>query len=181
LGSVKLWEKTSEQKYNLNSYPIMEKVFESLKNMLPGLWHGSGFAQYPTIQDTGYTEELRFISDNDKQAILYMQKSWYKNDTENNSKTVFWDTGFIIYKEETIQLISAQSGGRAEIYHLAINTENAFTFNCVQITNDNKTITSQRIFTIKNNRLDYQLNMSTHQNTNFQNHLSASLTTAGNV
>ena len=159
----------------------MEKVFESLKSMLPGLWHGEGFAQYPTIQDTVYTEELRFTPDSDKQVILYTQKSWYKNDTENNAKTVFWDTGFIIYKQETIQLISAQSGGRAEVYRLVNNTEDTFTFNCIQIMNDNKTITSRRILTIKNDRLDYQLNMSTHQTTHFQNHLSASLTKAENL
>jgi hypothetical protein len=156
----------------------MEKVFELLKSILPGLWQGEGFAQYPTIQDTGYTEELRFTPDKDKQVILYTQKSWYKNDTENDGKTVFWDTGFIIFKDEVIQLISAQSGGRAEVYHMVNNTTSTFTFNCVQIINDNKTITSQRIFTVNDARLDYQLNMSTHQNDHFQNHLSASLVRA---
>jgi hypothetical protein len=153
----------------------MEKVFGSLKILLAGAWRGEGYAKYPTIEDTGYTEELIFNPDTDKPAIHYSQKSWYKNDTENNSKTVFWDTGFIIYKDEKILLISAQSGGRLETYHLSSHNEDTFTFNCVQIMNDNKTITSQRIFSIIKNQLNYKLNMSTHQNTHFQNHLTASL------
>ncbi|HTD99647.1 MAG TPA: FABP family protein [Mucilaginibacter sp.] len=160
---------------------MMEQVFELLKNKLTGTWSGEGFAAYPTIEPTGYTEELTFKPDTDKQVIHYVQKAWYKNDTESNSKTVFWDTGFILYKEENIQLISAQSGGRAEVYRLSDHNEDTFTFNCVQIMNDNKTITSQRIFIVKNEHLDYQLNMSTHQNTNFQNHLTASLTKAANA
>jgi len=153
----------------------MKTVFELLKSTLPGLWCGEGFAQYPTIRNTAYTEELRFVPNKDKQVILYTQKSWYKNHTENDKKTVFWDTGFIICKDEVIQLISAQSSGRAEVYLLISNTTNTFTFNCVQIINDNKTTVSQRIFTINDAWLDYQLNMSTQQNTQFQNHLSASL------
>lgn len=153
----------------------MENVFELLRNKLPGLWHGEGFVQYPTIENTWYTEKLTFTPDNDKQVILFTQKSLYKNDTENNGKTVFWDTGFIIYKEGTIQLISAQSGGRAEVYQLANIAEHTFTFTCLNIINDNKTITSQRIFTIENNRLSYKLDMSTHYNNHVQNHLSATL------
>jgi hypothetical protein len=153
----------------------MEKVFESLKSTLQGLWRGEGFAQYPTINATGYTEELSFLPDKDKQVILYTQKTWYKNNNGNNGKTVFWDTGFIIFKDGTIRLISAQAVGRAELYCLIHNTADTFTFNCTQIINDDKTITSQRIFAITNGRLNYQLNMSTQQNVNFQNHLSASL------
>jgi hypothetical protein len=154
----------------------MEQVFESLKNVLTGTWHGEGFAKFPTIKPTGYTEELIFTPDTDKQVILYIQKAWYKNGTPNNSKTAFWDTGFIIVnKEGNIQWVSAQSGGRTEIYRLSNASGNNYTFDSEQIANDNKTIRSQRVFAITNDKLDYQLNMSTHQSADFQNHLKASL------
>jgi hypothetical protein len=40
--------------------------------------------------------------------------------------------------------------------------------------NDPKTIASQRIFTVSENSLQYELNMATHE-ASFQNHLSANL------
>jgi len=154
----------------------MEQVFELLKNILPGTWRGEGFAKFPTIEPTGYTEEITFATNADKQAIHYTQKAWYKNDTSDNSKMVFWDTGFIIInKQGNIQWISAQVGGRTEVYGLSSVSGNNYTFDSEQIGNDPKTIRSQRIFTITPEKIDYQLNMSTHQSTTFQNHLAASL------
>jgi hypothetical protein len=89
---------------------------------------------------------------------------------------VFWDTGFIIVnKQGNIQWISAQSGGRTEVYGLSVVSGNDYTFEVEQIGNDPKTIRSQRIFTITNEKIDYQLNMNTYQSTTFQNHLAASL------
>ena len=48
-------------------------------------------------------------------------------------------------------------------------------FNSINIDNDPKTIRSQRILHVSENELRYELNMSTHQVEEFQNHLSASL------
>jgi hypothetical protein len=59
----------------------MEQAFEFLKNTLPGTWRGEGFSKFPTIEPTGYTEEITFTADADKQVIHYTQKAWYKNDT----------------------------------------------------------------------------------------------------
>ncbi|HEY4196527.1 MAG TPA: heme-binding beta-barrel domain-containing protein [Mucilaginibacter sp.] len=154
----------------------MEQVFELLKNTLPGIWRGEGFAKFPSIEPTGYTEVIAFTTDTDKQVIHYAQKAWYKNDTPDNSKMVFWDTGFIIVnKQGNIQWISAQSGGRTEVYALFTVSGNNYVFDSEQIGNDPKTIRSQRVFTITNEKIDYQLNMSTHQSATFQNHLAASL------
>jgi hypothetical protein len=153
----------------------MENEFKSLKTMFAGTWKGEGFAKFPTITDTGYTEILRFEPDNDKTVIGYSQKTWYKNETPNNGKTVFWDTGFILLKEDRILLVSAQSGGRTETYELDGFDRHRLVFNSQLITNDPKTIRSQRVISISGNRLDYELNMSTHQAADFQNHLKASL------
>lgn len=91
---------------------------------------------------------------------------------------MFWDTGFILLKEDKILWVSAQVGGRTETYVLKGFTEGEtvqITFNSTHIDNDLKTIRSQRILNISKNELNYELNMSTHQAPEFQNHLSASL------
>ena len=45
----------------------------------------------------------------------------------------------------------------------------------VQIDNDPKTIRTQRVLHITEDTLEYELNMATHQASEFQNHLAASL------
>jgi hypothetical protein len=153
----------------------MKDEFKLLQALLPGEWKGEGFAQFPTIQATAYREVWRFEADADKDAIHFAQKTWYKNQTGNNGKTVFWDTGFILLKEETVLLVSAQAGGRLETYELAAHENNQFVFNTKLISNDPKTIRSQRVLRLGNNQLEYSLNMSTKEATDFQNHLKAML------
>ncbi len=96
----------------------MRPQFDEIKLLLKGEWKGEGFSKFPTIEDTNYTEVWRFTPDEDKDSIHYNQKTWYKNDTEKNGKTVFWDTGFILQKEDEILLVSAQVGGRTETYKM---------------------------------------------------------------
>jgi len=153
----------------------MEKEFDQLKSLLKGTWKGEGFAKFPTIEDTGYTETWTFKPDEDKNTIHYEQKTWYKNNTRDNGKTVFWDTGFILLKETHILLVSAQSGGRVETYRLSEYKGQTLIFDTIAIINDDKTIRSQRIIYLSGNILQYELNMATHQAAAFQNHLKASL------
>jgi hypothetical protein len=152
----------------------MKEIFENMKKLFAGKWAGEGFAKYPTINNTAYTEELEFIPDKYKDAIFFSQKTWYKNNTANNGHTVFWDTGFIILKDDKITLCSVQVGGRMETYSLSDTAGNNFTFNSFSILNDAKTIISQRIFISDGERLHYKLNMAT-QAASFQNHLTADL------
>lgn len=153
----------------------MEKEFLEIKSLLTGKWIGGGFAQFPTIEDSHYTEEWQFEADADMPAIKFDQKTWYKNERENNGKTAFRDTGFIFLKGKRILLVSAQISGRLETYELTHFKDHTLTFDSVGIENDAKTIRSQRIITVNDSQLNYELNMSTHQATTFQNHLSASL------
>ncbi len=153
----------------------MKDVFYRLKTALCGKWAGEGFAKFPTIDDTHYTESLEFIPDEYKESIFFNQKTFYKNDTIKNGQTVFWDTGFIILKDEKIVLHSAQVGGRLEMYELTNEDGASYTFDSRSIFDDLKTIRSQRIFRIVDDRLFYELNMATHGATAFQNHLSAQL------
>ena len=157
----------------------MTDQFLKLKESLTGAWEGEGFAQYPTISNTKYTEKLAFTPDEFKDAIHFQQKTLYKNDTENNGQTVFWDTGFILLKEDKILLVSSQVGGRQETYELIRNEVNRFIFESIHIENDGKqTIRSQRIFTINESALNYELNMAS-RGLDFQNHLSATLKRLG--
>ena len=153
----------------------MQINFSEIKRLLKGEWKGEGFAKFPTIEDTYYTEVWSFKPDEDKDSIHYNQKTWYKNDTEKNGQTLFWDTGFILPKENKILLVSAQVGGRTETYESESYSSGKLVFNSVNIDNDPKTIRSQRMLHISENELHYELNMSTHQAEEFQNHLSASL------
>ncbi len=153
----------------------MQINFSELKKLLKGEWKGEGFAKFPTIEDTHYTEVWSFKPDEDRDSIHYNQKTWYKNNTEKNGQTVFWDTGFILSKVNKILLVIAQVSGRTETYELENYSFGKLIFNSANIDNDPKTIRSQRILRIGENELHYELNMSTHQADEFQNHLSASL------
>lgn len=156
----------------------MRPLFSLIKTLLPGAWSGEGFAKFPTIEDTAYTEDWIFTADPDKDAIHFNQRTKYKNDTENNGHTVFWDTGFILLnKEEKILLVSAQVGGRVETYELqSPPAGEKLVFESVDIGNDPKTIRSQRVLhLIGEDTLQYELNMATHQAAEFQNHLAATL------
>jgi hypothetical protein len=156
----------------------MRQLFSFLKTLLPGEWEGEGFARFPTIENTGYREQWMFTADPDKDAIHFNQHTSYNNDTANNGHTVFWDTGFILLnKEEKILLVSAQVGGRVETYQLQSSAAgDKLVFDSIDIENDPKTIRSQRVLhIIGEDTLQYELNMSTHQALEFQNHLAASL------
>lgn len=152
----------------------MKEIFLMMKQLFEGRWAGEGFAKFPTIDNTAYTEQLEFIADQDKDSIFFCQKSWYKDNTEKNGHTVFWDTGFIILKDNEVLLQSVQVGGRIEIYKLEEPVNEAFTFNSISIINDPKATKSQRTFTVDRERFHYKLNMATHA-AEFQNHLSAHL------
>ena len=153
----------------------MKETFAILKDLLPGKWTGEGFAKFPTIDDTAYTENLEFIPDEFKDAIFFQQKTFYKNNTAKNGHTVFWDCGFIILREEKIVLHSMQVGGRIETFDLTGVNNNSFTFDSTSILVDPKATRSQRIFTIQDNTLHYELNMATRAVPAFQNHLQAAL------
>ena len=152
----------------------MKETLLKMKKLFAGKWAGEGFAKFPAIDDTAYTEQLEFIPDEYKDAIFFKQKTWYKNDTDKNGHTVFWDTGFLILKEDKIVLHSVQVGGRMETYQLIEPANESFTFNSNSILQDPKATKSQRIFTVNGDRLHYELNMATHA-ADFQNHLKADL------
>jgi THAP4-like, heme-binding beta-barrel domain len=153
----------------------MKETFARLKYLIAGKWEGEGYAKFPTIEDTHYTEKFECLTDPFKDALFYHQKTFYKNQGPKNGQAVFWDAGFIILKEEKILLHSVQVGGRMEIYELVESAGDVFTFNSATIFEDQKTIRSQRVFQPAGDHLHYELNMATHAAPVFQNHLFADL------
>jgi hypothetical protein len=152
----------------------MKEIILKMKSLFAGKWAGEGLAKFPTIDATSYTEQLEFIPDEYKEAIFFRQKTWYLNDSGKNGQTVFWDTGFIILKDEKILLHSVQVGGRMEMYELVQPVNKTFTFNSTAILNEPKAVRSQRIFTVDGDKFHYEMNMAVH-GVRFQNHLFADL------
>lgn len=153
----------------------MKTIIDQLKHLLAGKWVGEGFAQFPSIEPSSYTEETEFKPDEDKDAIFFAQKTWYENESSNNGHTVFWDTGFILLREDQVLLHSVQVSGRIEQYRLTEHNGNRYTFDSLSILVDPKATRSQRVFTIVDGHLRYELNMSTYQILQFQNHLICDL------
>jgi hypothetical protein len=67
----------------------MKATINRLKKLLAGKWAGEGFAKFPTIDYTAYTEQTEFNPDEYKDSIFFAQKAWYKNETDKNGHTVF--------------------------------------------------------------------------------------------
>src|SRR5450432_1752834 len=88
----------------------MKEIILQMRSLFAGKWAGEGFAKFPTIDNTYYAEQLEFKPDEFKDSIFFQQKTWFKNDTPQNGHTVFWDTGFIILKDEKILMHSVQVG-----------------------------------------------------------------------
>lgn len=149
-------------------------MIQILKSSLAGRWEGEGYARYPSIQNTSYMELLEFTPDIARDVIHFQQKTWYLNDGSKNGETVFWDTGFIIFKDEQILMNSVQLGGRVESLIGNIIREGLYRFDSVLISNDPISVRSQRIFKVNGNLMEYELNLQTTENS-LQNHLTAKL------
>ena len=154
----------------------------SIKKLLPlsGVWVGKGLAEYPTIEKAEYSEELVFQANELFPVIHYEQKTWVKSEDGLFTKPIFWESGFIIEKENALlELCNVQKGGRMEILSGIIkedpNTGFEIVFESVNIFNDEKTVRSGRKFIFYENTLKYELYMSTKKNFSFDLHLRANL------
>ena len=78
----------------------MEINFTELKKKLKGEWKGEGFAKFPTIEDTDYTEAWSFTPDDDKDSIYYNQRTWYKSDKKKKWANCFLGYWFHIAERE---------------------------------------------------------------------------------
>ncbi len=148
-----------------------------------GKWEGTGLAEYPTIASVDYDEGLVFTRNDKDSVIHYEQRTWIKSSDENNGQPVFWESGFIIERGGNLfELVSAQKSGRVEI--LRGNATQAdggikIDFNSVSILNDVRLLKSGRHFRFLENVIDYELEMSTTENPEYDRHLRARLKRPG--
>ena len=154
----------------------------SIKDLdfLRGKWKGKGIAQYPTIQSVEYLEELFFQMNDEFPVLHYEQKTWIQNNNGLFEKPIFWESGFIIEKENSVfELCNVQKSGRMEILKgsLISTSKNHFEilFKSTNIFNDERMIKSGRKFTFSEKEISYELYMSTNNNAGFDQHLEALL------
>jgi hypothetical protein len=149
-------------------------------NFLVGEWKGTGYAEYPTIEATEYTEILVF-SRNDKDAVIhYEQRDWIKSNGERNNEFLSWESGFIIDKGDgTFEMLCAHFSGRSELLKGSVQkTEDKkvkFQVENHTILNDDRLVRSGRIFIFSEDSIEYEVRMSTGKNLFYQRHLSAKL------
>ena len=150
-------------------------------NFISGKWIGKGLAEYPTIEKAEYSEELIFQANDFFPVVHYEQKTGIKNADGLFTKPIFWESGFIIEKEnDLLELCNVQKSGRMEILTGTFKkiSEDQFeiVFESSNVINDERMIRSGRKFIFSENELFYELHMSTKNNFPFDLHLRASLT-----
>ncbi|MCB0723806.1 MAG: FABP family protein [Ignavibacteriae bacterium] len=145
---------------------------------LLGKWTGKGTAQFPTIDTTGYTEEMVFAKYDYNDVIHYEQKVLHNTDDERDGKLLHWEAGYILFKEGKLFLINSQSNGRVEVMEGEVSTngnELIAEFRSTLYGNDSKMISSSRRYTLKDDMLEYTLDMATSTAENPGNHLKCTL------
>ena len=154
--------------------------FSSVKKLLIGNWQGVGTARYPTIKEAGYIEEFNITDLEDLSVLRYEQKSWYTNDGSTKGDVVFWETGFWIFKDDELKILSSQYSGRFEELILS-SVENqgaepmVLFFKSKNIIGDQRVVQSARKYLLGDNRISYQLDMEMENHRILENHLSANL------
>ena len=141
----------------------MEKELLNLSSLsfLKGCWYGTGLAQYPTIRAVEYREELNFLEMNTFNVLKYEQKTWVKSEEGLYNVPIFWETGFLIEREDYIELCNVQKNGRMEILTGKIirlpDSELEISFKSKEIFNDAKMIKSGREFHLSPGEINYEL------------------------
>ena len=76
----------------------MQDYFLFLKG-LTGKWEGTGWAEYPTINNTEYREELSFSANDKDRVIQYEEKTWIEVPASVGEQPIFWECGFFVFKD----------------------------------------------------------------------------------
>ena len=146
--------------------------------LLEGTWQGEGRGGYPTIDSFDYREEL-FFTHRDESTLAYDQRTEKRIDGTEEFVTSHWENGFIrILKENELELVNAQSGGRGELLIGHIEKLDSLTrlhFASKAVTNDPQVISTTRVFELEGDHLRYELEMSTIKVARLTRHLSITL------
>lgn len=142
----------------------MQDYYSFLKG-LTGKWEGTGWAEYPTIKNSEYREELIFSTNEKDRVVHYEQKTWIEEPEPLGEQPIFWECGFFVFKNEGIFLVNSQKSGRMENMKVEMNWLNsgelqviATLINCL---NDSRILNSKRVFEFSEEKISYQLFMGT--------------------
>lgn len=145
---------------------------------LVGTWQGTGKGQYPTITEFDYEETLVFCCYEECPSIIHFEQ---RTKVTTPNRPSHWETGFIRHlKNSTFEMVNSQNSGRVEVLEGKLVKETNYItiiFHSTHYGNDPRMLSSQRVFTIENNRLMYSLAMATRttETSLMTPHLSATL------
>lgn len=138
------------------------------------MWRGSGVTEYPAIERTDYTEETTWSMNGKDPVIHFEQKTW-----KEAGIPVFWESGFLIDRDDKIEMISAQKSGRVEILAGPLRQTSPDTYEIllesVHIINDQRVVGSRRHFWLTPEKITYELDMKTHSHDSYAAHLKGTI------
>ncbi len=153
--------------------------FKELIQNIEGNWKGEGIGMFPTIKKFEFIEHLSFKKDERRAIIHYEQQTWIKKDEFNSKRNAHWESGFISFEKENVFMNNVQSSGRIELLNLksieAFGKEVKLIFTSKNIYNDERMLSSQRVWSFNENNFYYEMFMNTKTTKNTTIHLEANL------
>lgn len=145
---------------------------------MEGIWRGQGHGEFPTIDPFDYRETLIFTR-RDGLPLAYDQRTYKRNKGQIEFVTSHWENGFIrILENEELELVNAQSGGRAEILigHIEkLNSVIRMSFVSKALLNDKQVVSTARTFELKGDTLHCEMKMATTKIDRLMQHLTSTL------
>jgi THAP domain-containing protein 4 len=145
---------------------------------LEGTWRGEGSGGFPTIDSFDYRERLKFECRDDA-TLFYEQRTEKRMHGETQFVTSHWESGFIrMLADNTLELVSAQSGGRSEVLVGTIEQVGEkvrLKFSSKAISNDPRIIATTRTLEIESDMLTYEMEMHTTSVKKITHHAAATL------
>ncbi|MEO8512488.1 MAG: FABP family protein [Ignavibacteria bacterium] len=146
---------------------------------LEGKWSGQGVAEYPTINNCEYSEQLIFEYDKSKNVIFYIQRTKFLEATKS-ADTLHLESGFMKLNDEgSIELSNSQNNGRVEVLTLKEITidggETKVLFTSKLFGNDPRMVRTEREYILHGDSLSYVMKMATVNNNSLKTHLKAEL------
>jgi hypothetical protein len=151
-------------------------VSVTLLTELTGRWVGAGSGTYPTIDDFLYREELTVMPTGEPGILHYVQRTWRITETGEVPSHV--ETGFVHVADDRITVLNAQGADRVEVMTGTLERTRGETIVRLEssaLAHDDRMVGSWRTITIRENRLEYEMGMTTVAVPAGANHLRASL------
>lgn len=174
---------------SLNSIEKADGINSSIQatldriDSLRGDWTGRGKGGFPTIARFEYLESFRIQRTQDAPFLTYEQHTELIDAQGKVIRSSHWEAGILRPKEDgSIELACVQGSGRVEVLHGKLLYSESqpdritLSFKSNMIGNDDRVISSSRIWKLSGDRLSYIMKMETTNVTETKQHLEANLT-----